>query len=295
MTGMQAAMLGHRLHLQYGPIDLVIEAAGNPAEITAAYSQARQGFEGVLEGVAADLPLLRSDARAIAAPPHGLHPVALCMIDAVQSHDGFVTPMAAVAGSVADHVLRAMVQDRVLLRATVNNGGDIALFLSGGESCVVGLAEGEAIVPVTIDASDEVGGIATSGWRGRSYSLGIADFVTVFARDAASADVAATLIANAVDLPDCPRVERQPATTLSPDSDLGERLVTTGVAPLNANERAAALESGRRRAIDMIELGLILSARLGLQGQTVNVGPLPGGMVCGHDAPEPLNRERHPA
>ena len=31
-------------------------------------------------------------------------------------------------------------------------------------------------------------GVATSGWRGRSHSLGIADSVTVVARNAAAAD-----------------------------------------------------------------------------------------------------------
>ena len=75
-------------------------------------------------------------------------------------------------------------------------------------------------------------GVATSGWRGRSFSLGIADAVTVFAGTAAVADAAATLIANAVDLPGHPAFARAPARRCDPQSDLGERLVTVDVGPL---------------------------------------------------------------
>ena len=91
-------------------------------------------------------------------------------------------------------------------------------------------------------------GVATSGWRGRSFSLGIADAVTVLATNAAPADAAATLIANAVDLPGHPAVTRVPARELAPDSDLGDRLVTQGVGPLSPREIAGALEAGLRRS-----------------------------------------------
>ena len=76
---------------------------------------------------------------------------------------------------------------------------------------------------------DPVRGIATSGWRGRSFSLGIADAVTVLAATAAKADAAATIIANAVDLPNHAAITRVPAREIAPDNDLGERLVTRAV------------------------------------------------------------------
>ena len=41
----------------------------------------------------------------------------------------FITPMAAVAGAVAEEVLGAMMRAAELERAYVNNGGDIALHL----------------------------------------------------------------------------------------------------------------------------------------------------------------------
>ncbi len=39
--------------------------------------------------------------------------------------------MAAVAGAVADHILAAMIAGRRLAKAYVNDGGDIALHLTG--------------------------------------------------------------------------------------------------------------------------------------------------------------------
>ena len=127
-----AAMLpGERLHLQHGPIDLVIGADGDRA---AAFEAARVAFDGVLEGLVAELDLLRHGGWADCPPyagPRG--PVARRMVRAVARHEGFVTPMAAVAGAVADHVLAAMLEGAGLRRAYVNNGGDIALWLAAGE------------------------------------------------------------------------------------------------------------------------------------------------------------------
>ena len=119
--------------------------------------------------------------------------------------DYFITPMAAVAGSVAEEILGAMLAAAPLERAYVNNGGDIALHLTGSASFSVGLMDrpdrAGVMQTMTVHADDPVRGIATSGRHGRSFSLGIADAVTVLARTAAQADAAATVIANAVDLP----------------------------------------------------------------------------------------------
>ena len=100
---------------------------------------------------------------------------------------------------------------------------------------------------IRIRHGDGIGGIATSGARGRSFSLGIADSVTVLAKDGATADAAATLIANAVDCDD-PAIERRPANELDPDSDLGDRLVTVSVGALAPAKRQAALAAGLARA-----------------------------------------------
>ena len=152
--------------------------------------------------------------------------------------------MAAVAGSVADEILAAMLAGRTLDKAYVNNGGDIALHLRPGQRSGWRSPVPATALPTasTIRAEDAVRGVATSGWRGRSFSLGIADAVTVLAKTGAAADAAATIIANAVDLPGHPAVTRVPACDLAPDSDLGDRLVTQGVGALAEDEVAEALD-----------------------------------------------------
>ena len=187
----------------------------------------------------------------------------------------FVTPMAAVAGAVADEVLAAMTTQRRLDKAYVNNGGDIALFLKPGESFragVVTLGQAPCLDGFAdIRAESAVRGVATSGWRGRSLSLGIADSVTVLAGTAAAADVAATLVANAVDVDD-PTIRRQAASSIDPDSDLGERPVTVAVAHLAADKVEQALDRGRAVAEAMRGSGLIAGALLSLQGRSRAVG-----------------------
>jgi ApbE superfamily uncharacterized protein (UPF0280 family) len=127
-----------------------------------------------------------------------------------------------------------------------------------------------------IAAFDPVRGVATSGWRGRSFSLGIADCVTVLAQSAAAADAAATVVANAVDLPGHPAIARVPANELAPDSDLGKLLVTRQVGVLDASEVRSALDAGVRTAESLVARSLIIAVALRLQGETRIAGILPG-------------------
>lgn len=184
-----------------------------------------------------------------------------------------VTPMIAVAGSVADHILNAMLTVSKLQRVSINNGGDIALWLSSGECYSIGVCENTQTqkmgARLVIQSQDGVQGVATSGWRGRSHSLGIADAVTVLAGCAADADAAATVIGNAVDIPGSARIHRQPANTLFPDSDLGERLVTVEVDPLTQCEIGLALERGRQQASRLLSMQLISAAYLSLADNQV--------------------------
>jgi hypothetical protein len=187
----------------------------------------------------------------------------------------YITPMAAVAGAVAEAVLAAMTAAAPLTRAYVNNGGDIALHLTPGTSLAVGIVRSlEKTAPegyVTITHTMPIRGIATSGRHGRSFSLGIADAVTVLARDAPAADAAATLIANAVNLDD-PAITRRPARDLDPDSDLGDLLVTVNVGQLAPAQIATALDAGLTRAEDMRRAGLIDAALLTLGGEWRSTG-----------------------
>jgi len=270
---------GRRLHLQDGPIDLIVEAFGAPGEVENAYRAACVRFETVLDELCAELPLLRHQCLPESEWPHGL--VARRMMAAVLPYasEFFITPMAAVAGAVAEEILAIMRASALLLRAYVNNGGDIALHLADGERIVVGIVERpdrpSLFGTATLHACDAVRGIATSGWRGRSFSLGIADAVTVLADRAAAADAAATIIANAVDLPGHPAIIRVPACELAPDSDLADRPVTQAVGELSAAEVNQALLAGVETAERLQRSGLIRSAALKLQGETRVVGSIP--------------------
>lgn len=266
---------GRRLHLQDGPIDLVIEAHGRVADIEIAYAAAAECLTGLLDRLCDELPELRRPAETTVCRLSG--PVARRMYAAVAPYAGahFITPMAAVAGAVAEEILGAMTRAATLQRAYVNNGGDIAIHLVSGQRFTVGLIDRpdapSLIGKTVIDAADPVRGIATSGRHGRSFSLGIADAVTVLARTAAQADAAATIIANAVDLPGHPGVLRCPASAVQPDSDLGERLVTRDMVPLSHEESMTALASGAACARELLSRGLIDGAALRLQGEMIVV------------------------
>jgi ApbE superfamily uncharacterized protein (UPF0280 family) len=266
---------GRRLHLHHGPIDMIVEAWGPPGAVTAAYRAAVRRFDGLLEELVAELPALRSPEPG---PLRG--PVARAMAAAVAPYrPAFVTPMAAVAGADADAILAAMIASGRLTRAYVNNGGDIALHLAPGERLAAAIAV-QAGIPdrVEVTATSPVRGVATSGWRGRSWSFGIADAVTVLARTAAEADAAATMVANAVDLPGHPAVTRRPALELQADSDLSVRLVTTAVAPLSTSDAAAALDRGLAAAERFRARGLLHAAALFLQGDVRLCGPFPAAL-----------------
>jgi len=261
-----------RLHLHDGPIDLIIEAFGEGSAIESAYAAAWRRFATVLDELCSELPLLRAQAAPGSARPAGS--VARRMADAVAPlcRDRFVTPMAAVAGAVAEEILDAMTAAAPLTRAYVNNGGDIALHLGLGESFAIGMVDRpdrpSLIGKATITGRDRMRGIATSGWRGRSFSLGIADAVTVLGRSAAIADAAATLVANAVDLPGHPAIGRTPASSRDPQSDLGGRLVTVDVGFLTDDEIDEALAAGLKEAEALRKAGFIDAAALRLGGRT---------------------------
>lgn len=281
MQAQRKPMDAQRWHFQHGPIDLVISADGDAAALASAHAAAWQRFEQVLPELVQELPLLRQavSSKATDCPLKG--PVARRMWQACRPYAmDFITPMAAVAGSVAQEII-ACYQRPGIARAWVNNGGDIAMHLTPGQSLKVGLYANIARLDVaqlqdqllldgqfSVEAAMPVRGVATSGWRGRSFSMGIADSVTVLARTAAQADAAATVIANAVNVNDA-RVQRAPAASLKDDSDLGQRLVTTGVPPLAPALVLQALQAGLATARALQSEGLIDSALLVCQQQAL--------------------------
>jgi hypothetical protein len=274
-----------RWHFQHGPIDLIIGADGEPDAVTEAIGRAWGRFQAVLSELVAELPALRVPV----GPALGLRgPIAQRMLAACLPHAGqFITPMAAVAGAVADEMIGCFREDPRIARAYVNNGGDIALHLAPGQQFKVGLFADLARVKwreqlgldgdFALTADLPVRGIATSGWRGRSFSLGIADSATVLARTAAEADAAATMVANSVNVDD-PAILRKPACELKDDTDLGDRLVTVGVETLPAGKVEQALAAGEAHAQRLVDAGTIHGAVLCLQGIARVVG---GATVAG--------------
>jgi ApbE superfamily uncharacterized protein (UPF0280 family) len=273
---------GGREHWQHGPIDLVIEARGDADAVARAYEKAWARFQTVLAELVFELPLLRLPAEQTGTVRG---PVARRMVDAALPYaPRFITPMAAVAGSVAEEILEFFVDEPGVIKAYVNNGGDIALHLLAGQDFTVGLVA-DAYAPavdgqVRISAESGIRGIATSGWRGRSFSLGLADSVTVLARSASAADAAATMIANAVNA-EHPAIERAPADSLKDDTDLGNRLVTVNVGTLPVPLRAAALDGGVQAANEFLRRGLIIGAALALQSEWRSVGDLQAALPAG--------------
>jgi len=321
---------GRKLHLQHGPIDLIIEViATDSAVANKAYDLAIERFQSVLTELVKELPALRLQTDtsycqfngsiaqrmwraasrldwSIESTPYRLqHDRQSASHGSSQSFpksfpksspkgsyyrnflSGATTPMIAVAGSVADEILAAITSTSAdqLLKVCVNNGGDIALYLNHDQCYRVGVVANP--VDVRVDATielkstDNISGVASSGWRGRSHSFGIADSVTVLADSAATADAAATLIANAVDCSsadidsteiDKPLIERRAANELDPDSDLGDAPVTTSVDRLPQAMIDIALDAGCNIASQLEQQKLISGACLFLQGRHRVVG-----------------------
>ncbi|MFN7642675.1 MAG: UPF0280 family protein [Burkholderiales bacterium] len=294
MSAHRARLPDGRVHFQHGPIDLVIGVDGEPQAVAAALERAWRRFGPLLDELVAELACLRRCAEP-RDPPRG--EVARRMHAAVLPfRPRFVTPMAAVAGAVADAIVACLAVPGVR-RASVNNGGDIALWLApDAPAYAIGVAIDRRGAPqpdpsgdagrdrpaspavempasLSVAAGDPWRGVATSGWRGRSLSLGIADSVTVLAADGARADAAATLIANAVDVVH-PSICRAPASSLRDGSDLGERLATVDVPVLPDDAVCRALEAGCAEARRCVDAGLVGAVLLALQGRWRAVGGL---------------------
>ena len=273
-------MADNRLHLQHGPIDLILHVDASEEIRKRLYSTAKKRFSTVLQELVVEMDLLKQPWSADLPDPKG--GIAQKMCFAVRGSDIFVTPMASVAGAVADEVLEAMLYEaknpdpclEEIQRMYVNNGGDIAFWLNAGESFSIGVVDNPGIpelnARVSLAYESPVRGIATSGWRGRSQSLGIADAVTVLAGSAAIADAAATLIANDVNVY-YPGILKRPASEVKDESDLGMLPVTVDVPPLPVDQISEALKRGGQTAGNFIRTGKIEAAYLSLQKQTLVV------------------------
>jgi ApbE superfamily uncharacterized protein (UPF0280 family) len=269
------------------------------AAVEAAHESAWACFVPLLDGLMQEWPVLRLPVQAHQpCPLQGAVARRMWLACSPWAAQHFITPMAAVAGSVAQSLIASYDRPGVA-RAWVNNGGDIALHLTPGQSARVGLYADLARLPahgwgqdIQLDGALEVThampvrGVATSGWRGRSFSFGIADSVTVLAATAAQADAAASMIANAVNV-DHPGIVRQPAHSLRDMTDLGDLAVTVDVPRLPANLVQQALQNGWQCARECQAQGLMAAAFMVCQGQSMALtlgGAVDGEQVsCAND------------
>ena len=265
-----------KVALDFGPTQMTIQISGDGADTGAAAEAARVAVRLVTE---------LAGVKTIAAKPQneigtldGLPLVLQRMIESVRSSgDADLTPMAAVAGTVAD-----MTADWLFARGfskiIVNNGGDIAIRLLGEQRAAVGIAPALGMNPthvLRIGAADGIGGVTTSGSGGRSFTKGIATAATVMAKTASIADACATSIGNATFVPH-PSIHLVKAEEIDPLTDLVGHWIVRDVGELPPETVQAALESGWRRAKGFLDQAII-------KGSVIFIGHvgviLPEGLV----------------
>lgn len=263
-----------QVFVDFGPVSMVITASRNGEGDTQLCRAAFPVIAACLEDLRPSLEMLRRYPPQVELEQ--LAGAGETMARAVlRTGDPWLTPMAAVAGTVADAVadfLFAQGAEKV----TANNGGDIALRLAPGQSLGLGvlydLERGGVDRVIHLTAEKGVGGVATSGLGGRSLTTGIASGVTVFSRRCAQADALATLLADRSCI-DSPAVHTRLAGELDPDSDIADLPVVVSVEPLSREEKERALEQVLREAEEQYRRGNLLACIATVQGVTVTYDP----------------------
>lgn len=258
-----------RVLIDYGPVTMVVLAERGGAPDVELCRSAFAVVDDELRSLSGALDMLRRYPKEV--DPRELRGTARVMADAVlATGDPMLTPMAAVAGAMADAAADHLFANGAE-RAVANNGGDVAIRLREGTSINVGvctdLASGAVARTVRLTAAHGIGGVATSGLGGRSLTTGIASGVTVFARRCADADALATLLADRSFI-DVPTVVRERAGAVDPDSDIADQLVVLSVGELADDERRRALGQVMREARAQHERGGMAACIATVQGMT---------------------------
>lgn len=260
---------GGSVMVECGPMRLVIDA--RVGKVPQPQQAVRAADEAVrfLEAVARSRPFLGRDYRRLM--PHITDPLALKMVASVKVvGDQDLTPMAAVAGTIADAVADFLFE-RGMTRVLVDNGGDVAIRSCDGEPVTVGIrsqVDTKSIShAIVLGPEGTAWGIATSGLGGRSLTRGVVDAATIVAADASLADAAATAVANASYV-EHSAVIQKPAEKIDPFTDISGLEVTVNVGPLPEEKKHQAIDHAIRRAEELVQHGLILGAFVAFQGKT---------------------------
>jgi hypothetical protein len=259
---------GGAVMAECGPMKLVISAfVGKVPQPEMGKRAAEESFK-YLEQVAHLRDLL--GRRCTEIPENLEDSLAVKMIKSVLTvGDKGLTPMAAVAGTIADAVADFLF-NRGMTKVVVDNGGDVAVRLQEGASVTVGIRpeigkQGISNV-IVLDSRSPSWGVTTSGLGGRSLTSGIASASTVIAETASMADAASTAIANASFVKD-EQVIQRPAEEIDPETDIAGLPVTVKVGPLSEETKAMAVSKAMERAEQLIEKDIILGAYIAVQGK----------------------------
>jgi uncharacterized protein len=262
-------LAGGAVMIECGPMRLVIDA--RVGKVPQPQQALRAADEAVrfLEGVARARPFLGRDYRSLT--PQVTDPLALKMIASIRAvGDADLTPMAAVAGTIADAVADFLFE-RGMTRVLVDNGGDVAVRCCDGAPVTVGIrpqVESKSISHAIVLGPERTAwGIATSGLGGRSLTRGVLEAATVVAADASLADAAATAVANASYVEDS-AVVQVAAEAIDPRTDIAGLRVTAGVGPLPESIKNQAVHHAIRRAEKLIDDNIVLGAFVACQGRT---------------------------
>ena len=259
--------------VDWGPTTLTISAwykgkavpviAAKAARVALKGLRTLADFKGFLKKPSADLPAGSVLPRVVERAFYAARTI---------SHE--LTSLAAVAGAMADEVATSafeMGADKVL----VNNGGDVALKIVREKQTMVGIKSpylNKIIGRLHVSGKSGIGGVATSGWPGRSHSPGVADLVTVWSGSAGLSDAAATFIAGKTEA-GCKNVLQRRASDIDPWSDLGGIRVTTAVLDLTAAQRRKALDRGSDAAKRLYRKNLIRGCLLVVKSDSSLLDP----------------------
>ena len=257
-----------KVYVDYGPVQMTISAEQHGKFLTKEVEQAGSLVPEILKSLAGVLPLAKQPWPKI-REVDSLPRVLSLMTQAVsRTKEKNLTPMAAVAGTFAD-LIADFLMSRRATKVIVNNGGDIAIRLKERETAEIGIAPRVGARTLThylsLKPQNEVGGVATSGFGGRSFTLGIADAVVVAAKSSALADACATLVANYTNV-EVPSIERCLAREIDPNTDIPDLMVTVKVGPLQERAVQEAIARGLARAKELIKAKLIYGSIIFVAG-----------------------------
>ena len=264
---MNSEILDGKLFLEYGPTNLEIKVTNeNYIEI---YQYVIANFKKKFESLAEELDKLKINTSP---KKKFVSDVGKIMQKSTEKFlPKFITPMAAVAGSISESLLNDLMANFTLDKIYINNGGDVAIYSNKYKNFTFNVA-GQDQVKICLGKISGTYGVATSGWKGRSFSMGIADSVTVIAKSASLADAAATLIANDINIKKHPNINKEKAEKIYEQTDLKNKLVTTSVGYLTTFEIKKALLKGKITADNFISKNIILSALLNLKNNYLYLG-----------------------